>query len=262
MDRLRLGRSLRALRIRLGWRQSDGAVAAGVSRAFISKVERGQIRHSDLDRLERVCQALGADLDVRVRWRGEALDRLLDEAHAALVDRMVSELRAAGWEAAVEVTFNEFGDRGSVDIAGWHPDTRSILIVEVKSVVADAQGTLLPLDRKARLAPKIGRSRGWEVQGVSKLLVIADGSTNRGRVARLTSMFDAALPVRNREVRRWLRSPVGTIAGLLFLPDAPPGSARRRSAARQRVNRPSRALISPGRPPRVASGQESGHLAA
>jgi transcriptional regulator with XRE-family HTH domain len=246
MDRLRLGGSLRALRIRLGWRQSDLATAAGVSRAFVSKVERGLIRHSDLDRLERVCQPLGADLDMRIRWRGEALDRLLDEAHAALVDRMVGELRAAGWDAALEVTFNEFGDRGSVDIAGWHPGTRSILIVEVKSVVADAQGTLLPLDRKTRLGPKIGRSRGWAVESVSKLLVIADGSTNRGRVARLASMFDAALPVRNREVRRWLRSPGGAIAGLLFLPDAPTGSVRRRSAARQRVNRPAKARISPG----------------
>ena len=246
MDRLRLGRSLRALRMRLGWRQSDVATTAGVSRAFVSKVERGLIRHSDLDRLERICQALGADLDVRIRWRGEALDRLLDEAHAALVDRMVGELRAAGWDAALEVTFNEFGDRGSVDIAAWYPSTRSMLIVEVKSVVADAQGTLLPLDRKTRLGPTIGRSRGWNVESVSKLLVIADGSTNRRRVARLASMFDAALPMRNREVRRWLRSPSGAIAGLLFLPDAPPGSVRRRSAARQRVNRPSKARISPG----------------
>src|SRR5437762_8821226 len=147
-----------------------------------------------ISRLERTCQALGADLEVRIRWRGEGLDRLLDDSHAALVDRMVGELRVAGWDAALEVTFNEFGDRGSVDIAGWHPRTRSILIVEVKSVVADAQGTLLPLDRKTRLGSKIGRSRGWEIDSVSKLLVIADGSTNRGRVARLASMFDAALP--------------------------------------------------------------------
>jgi len=246
MDRLRVGRSVRALRIRLGWRQSDVAAVAHVSRAFVSKVERGQTRHSDLDRLERVCLALGADVDVRIRWRGEALDRLLDEAHARLVDRMVGELRAAGWESAIEVTFNDYGDRGSVDIAGWHQRTRSMLIVEIKSVVADAQGTLLPLDRKARLGAKIGQSRGWDFESVSKILVIADGSTNRARVARLASMFGASLPQRNRDVRHWLRSPVGTIAGLLFLPDAPAGSVRRRLAARERVNRPRQPRISPG----------------
>jgi transcriptional regulator with XRE-family HTH domain len=246
VDALRVGRSIRALRIRRGWRQSDVAAATNGSRAFVSKVERGQIRHSDLDRLERVCLALGADLDVRIRWRGEALDRLLDEAHARLVDQMVGELRAASWESALEVTFNDYGDRGSVDIAGWHQATRSILIIEVKSVLADAQGTLLPLDRKARLGAKIGRSRGWEVENVSKLLVIADGSTNRARVARLASMFGASLPQRNRDVRRWLRSPAGTIAGLLFLPDALAGGTRRRPAARERVNRPRKARISPG----------------
>src|SRR5881396_4090007 len=96
MDRLRLGRSPRALRIRLGWRQADVAIAAGASRAFVSKVERGLIMHSDLDRLERICQALGADLDVRIRWRGEALDRLLDEAHAWSIGWLASSGQLAG----------------------------------------------------------------------------------------------------------------------------------------------------------------------
>jgi transcriptional regulator with XRE-family HTH domain len=101
VDRLGVGRSIRAIRIRLGWRQSDLSKRAGVSRSFVSKVERGLIRHSDLDRLERVCAELGAELDVRIRWRGEGLDRLLDEAHAALVDRVVTVLKATGWVAAV-----------------------------------------------------------------------------------------------------------------------------------------------------------------
>ncbi len=84
MDRLRVGRSLRAIRTRLAWRHVDVAAAAGVSRAFVSKVERGLIRNTDLEWLERARQVLGADLDVHVRCRGEGLDRLLDEAHAVL----------------------------------------------------------------------------------------------------------------------------------------------------------------------------------
>jgi transcriptional regulator with XRE-family HTH domain len=230
----------------MGRRQSDVAAAAGASRPFVSKLERGLIRHSDLDLVERVCQALGADLDVRIRWRGEALDRLLDEAHAALVERTVLELKAAGWEVALEVTFNEFGDRGSVDVVGWHPETRSVLIIEVKSLIVDAQGTLLPLDRKTRLGAKIGRSRGWEAASVSKLLVVAEGSANRRRIAGLASTFDAALPLRGRAVRRWLRAPSRVIAGLLFLPDSPRGSVRRATAGRKRVNRPRSAQKVPG----------------
>src|SRR5690349_12135193 len=109
----RLGRSIRAIRIRLGWRQQDLANRARVSRPFVSKLERGLARTTELRRIDAVCAALGADLDVRIRWRGEALDRLLDEAHAAIVDAVVALLRPLGWELALEVTFNEFGDRGS-----------------------------------------------------------------------------------------------------------------------------------------------------
>jgi transcriptional regulator with XRE-family HTH domain len=246
MDRLRVGRSLRAIRIRLGWRQTDVAAAASVSRAYVSKVERGLIRKSDLERLERACQALGADLDVRVRWRGEGLDRLLDESHAVLVDRIVAELKSAGWDIAIEVTFNDFGERGSVDVVGWKPSSRALLIVEVKSVVPDAQATLMPLDRKARLGAKIGRQRGWEAASVSRLLVVANQTVNRRRIARLSSTFDVALPVRGHAVRRWLRKPDGSIAGLLFLSDSPPGSVRRSTAGRLRVNRPRNRRIGGG----------------
>lgn len=245
MDGLRIGRSLRAIRIQRRWRQSDVADRAHVSRSFVSKIERGLIRTSDLDRLERMCHVLGAELEVRVRWHGEGLDRLLDEAHAILVDRFVGELRALGWEVAVEVTFNHFGDRGSIDIFGWHAATRSILIVEVKSIVPDSQGTLMPLDRKARLGLTIGRERGLEGWTVSRLLVVGDRTVNRRRVGRLESMFDAALPERGHAVRRWLKAPTGTLAGLLFLSDSPSGSVRRGSRGRLRVN-PARS-----RPPTV-----------
>lgn len=240
MDGLRVGRSIRAIRIRLGWRQSDLADRAGASRSFVSKVERGIIENTDLGHVERLCRALGADLDVRVRWRGEGLDRLLDEAHASLVERMVAELRSAGWQVSVEVTFNEFGDRGSIDVLGWHAATACLLIIEVKSVVPDAQGTLLPLDRKARVGRKVARDRGWEAGTVSRLLVLPDRTVNRRRVNRFAALFDAALPSRGSAVRRWLRRPVGTLSGLIFLSDSPAGSVRRAAAGRQRVNRPRR----------------------
>lgn len=179
MDSLKVGRSLRTIRIRLGLRQADVAERAGVSRSFVSKIERGLIGHAELDGIERVSRAIGADLDVRVRWRGEGLDRLLDEAHALLVDRLVAELKATGWEVALEATFNHFGDRGSVDVVGWHAQTASVLICEVKSVVPDAQGTLLPLDVKTRLGAMIARGLGWEAVTVSRLLVVSDRTVNR-----------------------------------------------------------------------------------
>ena len=235
-DPHRIGRSIRAIRIRLGWRQADLAKRAGVSRAFVSKVERGEFRSSATGRVERVCEAPGADLDVRVRWQGEALDRLLDEAHAAIVELVVALLARFGWQTWLEVTFSIYGERGSIDIFAWHPATRTLLIVEVKSVVADAQGTLAPLDRKVRLGPGIARERGLDPASVGRLLVVADTMENRRRVDRVAALLDAALPTRGWAVRRWLKQPTGSIAGLQFLSDSTKNGTRRTATGRSRVN--------------------------
>ena len=193
-----------------------------------------------------MCVALGVDLDVRVRWRGEGLDRLLDEGHATVVDRLAALLKRDGWLTSLEVTFNDYGDRGSIDVFAWHPEARSLLIVEVKSVVPDAQGTLAPLDRKVRVAPKLARERGLDPGSVSRLLVVDDTSTNRRRIARFETLFGAALPDRGWVVRRWLSKPSGSISGLLFLPDSTGDGTRRSTAGRSRVNRPRKPQKSAG----------------
>jgi transcriptional regulator with XRE-family HTH domain len=237
MDTLRVGRSLRALRIRRRWRQQDVAAAAGISRSQYGRIERGDVHGVPLADLEATCAALGADLDVRVRWHGEGLDRLLDAAHADLVNCVVRLLADDGWEVAVEVSFNHFGDRGSVDVLGWHHAARALLVIEVKSVIPDAQGTISSHDRKTHLAGVIGKSRGWEPEIVGSLLVVADSSTSRRRVLQLADVFGTAYPARAIVVRRWLRAPVGGLSGLLFLPNIQGDGTRRRPASRERVQR-------------------------
>jgi transcriptional regulator with XRE-family HTH domain len=235
-DPARIGRSVRAIRIRLEWRQRDLAERAGVSRSFVSKVESGKATTADLGKLDAVCRALGADLDIKVRWHGEALDRLLDEAHAAVVERIVALLTRFGWKTWLEVTFSIYGERGSIDVLAWHATTGTLLVIEVKAVVADAQGTLSPLDRKVRLAPQIARDRRLEPAATARLLVIADSMENRRRIDRFASLFAAALPARGWTVRRWLQMPTEPIAGLIFVSDSTKSGTRRTSTGRQRVN--------------------------
>lgn len=237
MDGGRVGRTFRALRLRSNRRQRDVAAAAGVSRQLVAKVESGDIDGVQVRTVERMASVLGADLDLKVRWHGEGLDRLLDSAHAALVERTVAWLTRDGWETAVEVSFAIRGERGSVDVVGLRRDRGAILIVEVKSVIPDAGGMLSTLDRKARLAPEIARQLGWPCVSVSRILVVGDSSTTRRRVALLASMFTAALPARGWTVKRWLRDPRRTIAGILFLPFATRGGTRQGVTGRQRVRR-------------------------
>jgi transcriptional regulator with XRE-family HTH domain len=246
MDVVRVGRSLRAIRVRRGWRQSDAASAAGLSRSQYARIERGELRGIPLADIERACVALGAELDVRVRWHGEGLDRLLDSAHARLVELMVQMLSRLGWETGVEVSFNRYGERGSIDVLGWQPAANALLVVEVKSVVPDAQATLSAHDRKARLAQDIGHARGWDAVVVGRLLVIADSSTSRRRVLELAGTFGVAYPDRAVAVRRWVRHPDRAFAGLLFLSDSRGPGVRRRSTARERVQGPNRSSSGAG----------------
>jgi transcriptional regulator with XRE-family HTH domain len=84
---------LRSIREHLGKTQSEVAQAAGVSQGAVSRSERGLVGALPVDVVDRIVAALGASLYLDVRYRGGAGDRLLDRAHAALVDHVVATLR-------------------------------------------------------------------------------------------------------------------------------------------------------------------------
>jgi hypothetical protein len=201
----------------------DLAAAARVSRTTVSRIELGGADDLTLRTVDAIVRTLSARLELRLSWNGEALDRLLDAEHAALVEVVATVLRSLGWEVAVEVSFNIRGERGSIDVLAFHRPSGTVLVVEVKSVVPDVQATIVVLDRKARLAVEIARQQGWLARGVGRLLVIADQRTARRRVAAHETTFATAFPHRAIAVKRWLRRPDPSrpISGLWFLPNGP-----------------------------------------
>jgi transcriptional regulator with XRE-family HTH domain len=145
MDAVRLGLSIRALRRRRRWTQRQLADRVTISASEISRIERGAAHRVPIRTLERCLEALGARLYLRVLWRGEELDRLLDRDHAQIVERMIALLTRLGWTTIPEATFQVGGERGSIDILAWHAATGILLVIEVKSVVpgypGDRRGT-------------------------------------------------------------------------------------------------------------------------
>ena len=238
MDGLRFGRQFRPLRVRARRRQIDVAARAGLSRSLISAIDRGELSGVTVGAVTRAAAALGADVDLRLRFRGEHLDRLLDEDHARIVDVVVHRLKHYGWTVEVEASFSIWGERGSVDVLAFRASSGSLLVVEVKSAVSDSQDTLHRLDRKTRLASQLAEGRGWWVRTVSRLLVIGDSDTSRRRITRLAATYDAALPDRGGTVRRWLRTPENAISGLLFVAYDSHGNPNRGLGGRERVRRP------------------------
>ena len=135
--------------------------------------------------MREIAGSLDASISFDLRWRSAALDRLLDESHATVVAAVMRELRGTGWEAEVEVSYAHFGERGSIDVLGWHAASRSLLVLEVKTDFPSAEATLRKIDEKARLAAIIAADRfGWRAATVSRLLVFPARPTLRRRVAR------------------------------------------------------------------------------
>ena len=239
VDDRRVGDTVRLIRRELRSRQVDVAATAGVSQSTVSDIELGRFGSMDVSTIRSVVRALGAELVIDVRWRGADLARLRDRDHAAIVEQIVAILRRSGWEVLVEWSFNHFGERGSIDIVGWHPRYRSLLVVEVKSRLVDLQDLLSTLDRKVRLAPGLLRiERGWRPEAVGRLVVVRESGFARSVASVHGSIFEAALPDRSRRCRGWIQEPRGPLRGLWFLSGTAVGGARRNSSGDRRVRRP------------------------
>jgi transcriptional regulator with XRE-family HTH domain len=239
MRDLELGRLVRALRRRRGWRQRDCASRAGVHRSTWSRLERGHFDQLSLGAIRSCLAVVEVRLDLLPRWRGADLDRLLDENHATLANTLHRRHESWGWTVRAEVSFNHYGDRGRVDLVGRHAATGTLLIVEIKTEITDVQQVLGSLDIKQRLAGVVAHEAGWAPPTrVGVLLLVAESTTNRRRVERLAPLF-GRFGLRGRSAFGWLRQPVQDAEPMLAFAKLPPAHGRhRRRLAPSRVRLP------------------------
>ncbi|MDQ3871483.1 MAG: hypothetical protein M3301_07715, partial [Chloroflexota bacterium] len=211
---------------------------AGVSRTMVSRLERGHVTTVRLDATRRICGALDARVELVLRWRGGELDRLLNAGHSAMHERMAIRFeRMRDWIHAPEASFSIYGERGVIDILAWHPARRAVLVIELKTEIVDVQELIGSLDRKRRLAKRIAAERRWSADVVGCWLVIAEGMTNRRRVAAHATVLRAAFPEDGRGIRRWLREPLQPVAALSFLSDVHPRNRSEQANGRKRIRR-------------------------
>ena len=241
MDFVRIGRVFRAIRIKLGLRQVDVALRAGVSTSVVWRIEHGRLDEVSLPALLRVAEALEIRLDLVARWRGGELDRVLSGAHSAFAESVVALLQEAAWEVRPEVSFSRYGERGVIDLLAWHAPTRMLLVIELKTEIVDVGEILGTLDRKRRLAWQIATDLGWRPDVVAVALLVTDTRTNRRRVAVHEGTFRAVLPDDTRAFRRWLSTPARPLAALAFLPDPRPAGLGQLPATSKRVRPRARA---------------------
>jgi transcriptional regulator with XRE-family HTH domain len=233
----RVGPALRAIRFRRGWTQAELAARAALSRGTISRLETGRVDRVPIGRLEVVARTLGATVDVRIRWQGDELDRLLNREHSALHEQMARIFgRLPGWRFAPEVSFSRYGERGIIDILAFHEPTRRLLVIELKTLIVDVQQVIGVVDRYRRLARTIAEERGWRAEGVSVWLIVAATRTNERRMAAHRTVLRTAFPADGRAMRRWLAHPSHDIAAMSSPPLGARESSRQGTAGRRRVS--------------------------
>jgi hypothetical protein len=145
------------------------------------------------------------------------------------------------WEVRPEVSFNHFGERGVVDLVAWQAESRTLLLIELKTELVDINELLAITDRRRRLAHVISEPLGWQPARVAQWIVVAASRTNARRVADHRAILRAAFPADGRSVAGWLARPATAASALWFLPDSH-GVRRGRGSAptqRVRVRRPS-----------------------
>jgi transcriptional regulator with XRE-family HTH domain len=203
MDDQRFGSVVRAVRIKRRWRQLDLAKQTGLTPSTISRIERGHLDRLSLATVRRDAAVLDVRVELLGRWRAGDLDRLLNARHSRLHEDVAETFRehCPGWRLAPEVSFAIYGERGIIDLLAWHALNRSLLVIELKTDIADVN-------------EQIGAGRGWDPVTVSGWMIVAPGRTNRARIAAHGAMLRSAFPMDGRGIRAWLRRPVGKISAL------------------------------------------------
>jgi transcriptional regulator with XRE-family HTH domain len=217
-DDERLGHLFRKVRRRSGLTQEQVASSAGVTVEDLHLVEAGEIDQVRVGRARAAFAAVGGRLYLNPWWHGASADRLLDEDHAAIVERAAAVFTRRGWRVIPELTFAEFGERGSIDLFAGHDLRAAVAVCEIKSVFGSLEETNRSLDVKVRLAPKIAeRIFGWRPAKIGRLLIVPDETTVRRVVGKHETTMAAAYPDRGRAVRAWLRNPDRPMAGIWFV---------------------------------------------
>jgi transcriptional regulator with XRE-family HTH domain len=259
MDDQRVGAAYRRLRIRRHLRQADLAALAAVPRKVVMAVEAGRLENVTVGSLRSIARALDGRFEGTLLWRGDGLDRLMNRGHASLHEAVARWLRdVGGWVALPEISFARDGERGVIDILAWHPATRSLLVIELKTRLVDISSLMATMDVRRRVAWSIARGHGWEPATVSIWVVLAPARTNQRILAEHRTVLRTKFPADGRSIRRWLAAPGSPIAALSFLPQVRVRDLGQAMATPRRVRAPNGGLAEHGaasdRPPEPRVG--------
>ena len=158
--RMTFARLCRETRVLLDITQRELAAATRMSRSHIAEIETGRTNAS-LDDVARIGEALGLDLQL-VGRPPTVLDPLpSDLVHARCSGYVDRRLRSSGWITRREVEIVHARSHGWIDLLAFHPVTRVLVIVEIKTRLIDIGAIERQLAWYERSARDAASRYGW-----------------------------------------------------------------------------------------------------
>lgn len=225
---LRVGLIAKDLRTRIGWTQRELARRAGVSQALVCAIETGRVPTLTFATASRLLEAMGARLivDATLPFLGDR-ERQRDAAHVRCAVAAARRLERAGWTVASEVEIGGDRSRGWIDLLAFHPATRTVLVIEIKTELHDIGAIERSLHWYQREAWAAARRLGHRPARVRGCLLVLATAANDVRIQENSAALSRAFPVRARELATIVVEPGVTEVGGNALALFDPRSKRR-----------------------------------
>jgi transcriptional regulator with XRE-family HTH domain len=166
-----VGEALRDGRRRLAMSQRALAAVAHVPQSTISRLERSQPVSITLEEIGRLFDGIATRLDLTVRPPlVEGGPTVRDLVHARVLGYAERRLRQAGFVTAREVPIGGGRVRGWIDLLGWRPGDRVVVLAEIKGDIADVGAFERQIAWYEREAWDAARAQGWKP---ARILVVA-----------------------------------------------------------------------------------------
>jgi len=202
------------MRLAFGMGQRALAGRIGRSQGYVSLVERGNVAGLSIVEADAIARALGATLvfgvEAPVMLGGP---RQRDAAHSRCVAYVARRLAVAGWNVRREVAIGTRERPGWIDILAFNPESRVLLVIEVKTDLADMGGLERQLGWYQREATIVCRDHGWEPTGIMATALGLATTANDIRVRSNAVSLGQVFPHRWRDLMSVIRGAQTTSAG-------------------------------------------------
>ena len=188
----RMGREIRASRLRRRLTQAQAAARARISRSTWSRMENGKGGGQTVDAWQRVGLAVGRPL--RVDFGRDALETTSDAGHLEGQELLLRLLRMGGSRRFVELPTRPADSRRAVDVAALDERLGVLIVVQVWNTFGDLGSAVRGFDRELAAAAEVAAGMGFPGATVAGCWAVVDNRSNRTLVAQYPEFFATRFP--------------------------------------------------------------------